>query len=535
MKTLVLLFCMMLTFLFQSPAYAQVETLNSYPAASSVIFLDFDGHTVDGTSWNWDGNPITCAGSGLNTAQIAEIFNRVAEDYRPFNINITTEQEKFIAAPIEKRMRVVITTTSAWYGNSAGGVAFIRSFTSGDDTPCFVFSALFGYNLKKISEAISHEAGHTLGLYHQSQYDANCYRIAEYYAGKGTGEIGWAPIMGVGYSRNFTLWSYGPNSLGCTNFQSDLDIITSADNGFGYRPDDHGSTFNNATLALFSNNQFDVSGVVQQNTDMDMFHFTMPYNGRFQLNAVPYNVGTGNAGSDLDMQVTLYNESQTLLNVYNPGALLNSIADTTLNSGTYYLRIEGKGNLYAPSYASLGSYTLKGNIEGGISLPLHKLELKVAQNEGKHQFNWIVEADEKIERQVLEASTDGRNFYFVADISPDIFSYSYHPGVASDIQYRLNVAFDDGHRYYSNVVNIRKNETGPRPKLLTNFINSTIISVNSPGNYYYSIVDFNGKIISKGQLMIGVNNINANNIVNGMYLIRFWNNNHQWIDKLLRQ
>ena len=535
MKTLVFLFCMLMAFSFHSPLHAQTEELNSYPSASAVIFLDFDGHTVDGTSWNWNGNPINCAGSGLNTVQIKEIFNRVAEDYRPFNINITTAPAKFVTAPIEKRMRVIITTTSDWYGNSAGGVAFVGSFISGDDTPCFVFSALFGYNLKKIAEAISHEAGHTLGLYHQSQYDANCNKIADYYAGKGTGEIGWAPIMGVGYSRNFTLWSNGPNSLGCTKFQSDLDIITSSVNGFGYRTDDHGSTFNDATQTFYSNNQFDVSGVVQKNTDMDIFQFTMPYKGRFQLNAVPYNVGTGNAGSNLDMQVTLYNESQTLLNVYNPGALLNSVADTALNSGIYYLKIEGKGNLYAPSYASLGSYTLKGNIEGGNPLPLHKLELKVTQNGNKHQFNWIVEADEKIETQIVEASTDGRNFYAVVGISPDIFSYSYHPTFKSDIQYRLNVTFDDGHRYYSNIVSIGKTETGSRPKLLSNFISSNIVSVNSPGNYNYAIVDLNGKLIGKGQLMIGINNIDVSNIVNGMYLVRFWNNDHQYIDKLLRQ
>ena len=84
-------------------------------------------------------------------------------------------------------------------------------------------------------------------------------------------------------------------------------------------------------------------------------------------------------------------------------------------------------------------------------------------------------------------------------------------------------------------MSIGKTETGPRPKLLSNFISSNIVSVNSPGNYNYAIVDLNGKLISKGQLMIGINNIDVSNIVNGMYLVRFWNNDHQYIDKLLRQ
>ena len=78
---------------------AQVPVLSSYPAAPAVIFLDFDGHTVDGTSWNWSGSPIVCSTSGLNTGGITEIFNRVAEDYRPFNINITTDSTKFIGSP----------------------------------------------------------------------------------------------------------------------------------------------------------------------------------------------------------------------------------------------------------------------------------------------------------------------------------------------------------------------------------------------------------------------------------------------------
>ena len=87
-----------------------------------------------------------------------------------------------------------------------------------------------------------------------------------------------------------------------------------------------------------------------------MFRFSMPDRAHFKLNAVPYNVGNGNAGSDLDIQISLYNASNTLLNEYNPETLLNSEADTILNPGLYYLKVEGKGNIYAPSYASLGSY-----------------------------------------------------------------------------------------------------------------------------------------------------------------------------------
>jgi|GEM_PF-6960096 hypothetical protein len=60
----------------------QVPVLSSYPSAPSVIFLDFDGHTVENTSWN-TGGPIYYGASGMTNTQITEVFNRVAEDYRP--------------------------------------------------------------------------------------------------------------------------------------------------------------------------------------------------------------------------------------------------------------------------------------------------------------------------------------------------------------------------------------------------------------------------------------------------------------------
>src|SRR6185369_1841537 len=320
---------------------AQVPVYSSYPSATPVIFLDFDGQTVSGTSWNTNG-PIVCEASTLNNDQITEIFNRVAEDYRPFNVNVTTDSTKYLAAPATKRIRVILTITSDWYG-SAGGVSFIGSFTWGDNTPCFVFTALLNYNVKYIAEAAAHEAGHTLGLRHQSTYDASCVKTSEYNYGNGSGEIGWAPIMGCGYYKNLSQWYNGQSSLSCSSYQSDLSIITSASNGITFRTDDYNSSFNQATDETFVNSQFTASGVVEQNTDQDMFKFTIPMYSHFQLSAIPYNVGTGDAGSNLDMQVTLYNGSQTVLGTYNPGTILSSFIDTNLTAGNYYLKVEGKG------------------------------------------------------------------------------------------------------------------------------------------------------------------------------------------------
>jgi hypothetical protein len=512
---------------------AQVPFLSSHPSAVAVVFLDFDGHTVDGTSWNYNG-PIPCVGAGLNNSQIIEIFNRVAEDYRPFEVNITTDSTKFLAAPSNRRMRVILTVTSSWYG-SAGGVAFVNSFSWGDDNPCFVFTALLNNNIKFIAEAASHEAGHTLGLFHQASYDANCTKLTDYYAGTGSGEIGWAPIMGVGYYRNMTLWNNGPNSYGCSNYQSDLDIITSGSNGFGYRVDDHGNNFAAATLAGFSNNQFTTEGVIERNTDTDIFRFSIPANGRFQLDAIPYNVGTGNTGSDLDLQVTLYNGAGTAINIYNPGTLLSSVIDTVLNPGNYYLKVEGKGNQYAPNYASLGSYSLLGRSTPGVVLPLRKLELRGFMNGGKHELGWIIDSDEQVAQQTLEISTDGRNFQPLVQSPSSDRTYAYYPSSITTAQYRLSVIFENGRQYYSNVASIRQQTHSPRPQLMGTLIRSNMIVVSSPGNYDYIITDINGRVISKGRLTNGINNIDGSSVINGIYLIRFSDNTEQWAEKFVRQ
>lgn len=510
---------------------AQVPLLSSYPSASAVIFLDFDGQTVQSGAWTMD--PIYCAASGLNNAQITEAFNRVAEDYRPFNINITTDSTKYFAAPLIQRMRVIVTPTYEWYG-AAGGVAYVGSFNWGDDTPCFVFSSLLSYNAKYVSEASSHEAGHTLGLFHQSSYDVSCVKTAEYNPGTGSGEIGWAPIMGVGYSKNLTLWNNGPNSYGCNSVQNDLDVIINAVNGFTYRNDDHSNNFSSATNTPFISNLFNVNGVVERNTDADFFKITTTVYGRFQLNAVPTNVGAGNSGSDLDMQVSFYNNSQTLLNIYNPGTLLSSVIDSMVNPGTYYLKVEGKGNIYAPNYASLGSYSLQGNFTGG-ALPLRRLELHGTLHNDEHQLNWIIDADEQVTKQVLEISTDGRNFNQLTQSPVASRSYAYSPNISGSVQYRLNVTFDNGHQYYSNIITLRKTGASIGPKLISNLINSGSIEVSSPGVYNYSIYDLTGKTLVQGKLANGSNIINCGSIASGMYIVRFTNGSEQWMEKLIRQ
>jgi hypothetical protein len=430
-------------------------------------------------------------------------------------------------------MRVVITVTSDWYG-SAGGVSFVNSFTWGDNTPCFVFSALLGYKTKNIAEAASHEAGHTLGLRHQSTYDANCVKTSDYNKGIGTGELSWAPIMGVGYSRNLTTWYNGPSSLGCTEFQNDLDVITNSNNGITYRSDYQPTSFATASGQAFTNDQFTASSIIVRNTDEDMFKFSLPSLKLFQLSAIPFNVGSGNAGANLDLKVTLYDKEQALLNTYSSSSSLSVIVDTSLGAGTYYFKVQGVGNNYAPSYAILGSYSVQGSIIE-TTLPLHKLQLTGASESGKHILTWSIEADDIITEQILEASIDGKNFTPLAQPANTDRSYSYTPNISGSVIYRLHVRFDNNSNHYSNLVAVKQPDINHRPKLVNSLILNGVISVTSPAVFDYGICDMNGKILRQGRLSNGMNSIAVDKMINGMYLIRFSDGNDQWTEKLVKQ
>lgn len=318
-------------------------TITNTPTGG-VILLDFDGHLVTNTSWNYNGN-LNCAPANLTAAQIDEILMRVSNDYSPFNILVTTDEAIYNAANISKRMRVLFTESWEWYGQ-AGGVAYTGSFTWGNNTPCFVFSSLLSYNTKNISEAASHEAGHTLGLRHQASYDANGVLVSAYNYGQGSGETGWAPIMGVGYNRNLTIWHNGPTANGPATSQDDVAIIK---NVVGVKNDDFADNYSNATTIPGS-----IEGMINNNTDVDFF--TIDIASSKNISLVPYNVGTPNSGADVDLLLKVYDSQGQLVNTFDDVNTLN--ISTTLNTGKYYLAVTCTPNQYATKYGMLGKYTV---------------------------------------------------------------------------------------------------------------------------------------------------------------------------------
>lgn len=508
-----------------------VPKLNSYPSAIATIFIDFDGHYVQNGLWN-GGNPINCAASGLTDPQIIEAFNRVAEDYRPFDLNITTDSAVFLAAPLNLRVRIIVTTTSSWYATGYSGIAYSGSFSWGDDTPGFVFSDRLGpANTKKVAETISHESGHTVSLTHQSKYGVTCNLMETYSTGFGVGETGWAPIMGNSQAtnKNFSNWNNGPTPDGCGYVEDNLYTIVTY-NGFGYRADDYGETLNAGTYAI-PGNSFNVNGIITTDTDKDAFKFTLNSNSNFHVVAAPFSVGANSAGANLDIAFELYNSSATLIRTYDPLTTLSVTVDTILNAGTYYIKILGTGNSNVGSYGSLGSYTISGSFSG---LPIHDVKLNGTSEKNKHNLSWNIIADEPIKTIEVQSSADGNGFKALTNVTAASTTFSYQPYKSNTIFYRLKVTSVLNQTVYSNIITLKGTADAEQSFKVSTLVNDDIV-INAAVNYQYVLTDLNGRTISAGTGLKGINHLNVSNQSRGMYIIQLFNNDQRQTERIIKQ
>jgi hypothetical protein len=371
----------------------QTFLLNSRPGASRTIFLDFDGHTVSGTAWNstyglgtiaapafdLDGVPGTFSADEMQ--RIQAIWQRVAEDYAPFDVNVTTQDPGTAALNRSGSgdavfgVRVVVTrdfTAATSKPCGCGGFAYLSVFDQVNNEtyqPAFVFFDKLGSgNEKYVAEAISHEAGHNLGLSHDGTSTSG------YYTGQGSGETGWAPIMGVGYYQSLVQWSKGEYA-DANNLQDDLSVIPAR--GAPLRADDHGNDIASATAmtAAASGGLVTLSadGLISPArpsttggsavVDVDVFRFEAG------AGAATLAVTPSPRSPNLDIGFDVLDASGKVIASASPGATLAASASITLPAaGQYYLVVGGVGNgdprtTGYTRYGSIGQYAVTGTAQ----------------------------------------------------------------------------------------------------------------------------------------------------------------------------
>lgn len=325
-----------------------IISLQSRPGALGVIYLDFDGETGPFPGWgNFDAQP-----SNVNDSSVTDVWKGVAEDYAPFNVNVTTDLAVYLAAPRTSRIQVVITPTID-AAPGAGGVAYLNSFNWDDDKKvCWAFYA-FG---KTAVEVISHEVGHTFGLLH----DGRTSPTEEYYGGQGSGAVGWAPIMGVGYYKTLTQWSKGEYRNPSRSNQDDLALID-GNNNVDFVTDDHADGLTGATVIPISSGigseSFSTKGVISTPQDVDCFLVKMG-GGTIQMNATP-----ADRFPNLDILLEICDVAGNRLAFSNPDRMLPAGTSVKLKEGTYMIKVSGTGRGDPlvegyTDYGSLGQYTL---------------------------------------------------------------------------------------------------------------------------------------------------------------------------------
>lgn len=367
---------------FDFDVHGAIPQLNSNPGATHTLFLDFDGNfesfwASDGfeftntTMPGFDVDNIPDGYSAFERAIITNVFRYVAEDFAPFNVNVTTvdpggwenadgRQLKVVLGRYQGDMVVSNTdevSQSDWnIGQSGYGT--LGGFSDTDSNTVFVFARnIWEYGdttnpnfAAKLAGTASHEAGHCLGLSHVHDLDADG-NITNVY---GKGGADWTPIMGNNLATDRAKWTNGP--IGSGNPAPMQDDAAVLGNVLGLRADDHASELYNATWLSNSSppasifQRFSGNGIIETTADVDAFAFTA-----FGRIAISLTANGAYANLDARMELLRQNADGTLamIGTFAPDHSLGASASLNLDGGTYLLRVFSEG-----AAGDLGKYSL---------------------------------------------------------------------------------------------------------------------------------------------------------------------------------
>lgn len=371
-------------------AEADTFALHSRPGADQTVYLDFDGGTLlsanywirEGLSTQLYPGWTTDSSTGFSESELAvveEVWARVAEDFAPFDIDVTTEDPgsdrlwRGSESDATYGTRVAFTSStvvqSDLCGGRCGGVAWVGTYnavTNGETrSPAWVFPGSLSNHAKYMAEAASHEAGHNLGLSHDGT------STSSYHAGTSL----WGPLMGGPYSSAITQWSTG-DYPDANNREDDFAVATA--HGARLRPDEAGSTPMSAIpLSSLANG----TGFIASRSDSDWYAVT-DCAGTLSVQASPAVVG-----ANLDIRLEILDAlgqvlashapatSRTRGGVIGLGASLSVPAD----GGPYYLSVSGTGSEEGGasgwssggygSYGSVGTYGITMTGCSGVPAP----------------------------------------------------------------------------------------------------------------------------------------------------------------------
>jgi hypothetical protein len=395
---------------------------HSKPGSKNILLLDFSGLTIEKTLWNegetlsslddilpYHAKPFDLDGD-LNTFSDTEqqaiiaIWERVAEDYAPFDVDITTEP--IPADAFTRTTGRALVTHSKDRDNRAmpgtdspnlGGIAYVNVFgeidyhesvfigtsTTGEHfyrhaaSPALIYYDRLNNNPSDIAYTISHEFGHNLGLSHDGPGLATVTGTGAdfefgYYGGHGSGATSWAPIMGNGYgysARSIVQWSKGEYK-DANNHEDDIAIIAGK---LGHRGEIVATSSDDAdALTTGADGRLGAEGVLLHTGDAHYYSVNLGAPASTTITLNPFRPADGsiaNAGNT-DLRLELLGTTGAVIASDNPVAATSATLSRSLAAGQWLLRVTstGVGDPLASNpigytaYGSIGQYTLATNL-----------------------------------------------------------------------------------------------------------------------------------------------------------------------------
>ena len=378
----------------------QTFQLHSKPDALKTIFLNFQGATlsadehflpplldsdemsIDVAPFSIDADP---AFSDAERRLVQKIWQRVAEDFAPFDVDVTTEQpalERISRASAEDQvygMDVLFALLmESWNIPGSAGFGMPGAFSAnspGADSmkPSLVFYTTDVINARTLADSATREVGITLGLRTDVQ---GCN--GEPYAGQGDSEVnGWAPIMGELSERPLRQFDKGeyanPGICGEGAVPPQDDFIVMQGAGLSLRADEAGNTTGTASwLPVTSSagrSAASFGGVIASADDTDVFYLDAG------AGVLDITVEPAPLGPNADLELTLRNSAGNVVQVNKPIQNLGAAINVSVGApGRYFLEVKGGGEgdpllTGYSNYGSVGAYELAGSFATPSNAP----------------------------------------------------------------------------------------------------------------------------------------------------------------------
>ena len=313
--------------------------------------------------------------SDAEQVAIKRIWQRVAEDYAPFDIDVTTERPATFTTRTAQaldhaqhrrqwRIRTRLPRRAAWPTSMCFAIQQLRNLPAGVD----LLTTTCGNDESYIAEAASHEIGHNLGP--QPRRPDGWHRVLRrprqrrHFLGTAHGHRLQPQRQPVVQGRVLPGQQHpgrprhhcrqdsptAPTTTATRRGTATPLVITGGTNIVSTTPETDPANTNSAN-----------KGVLERNTDVDVFSF-ITGNGPISLAVNPWIMPSGTTrGGNLDLLVELRDSSGNLLLTNNPVSQTTALIQTNLTEGVYYLHVRNVG-AGAPASSTPTGYTAYGSI-----------------------------------------------------------------------------------------------------------------------------------------------------------------------------